>query len=225
MSLDLIRVAKEVVFSNKYLSVEESAGGRVVFKTSLGAPANLLVVLAEEDSTIKINNGNNIPMKRDEAIVMINVLQANDLYVVNGKVKVFATIIPKWMPALFWTRSVTVLGVADAVQDALTNYGAAKDSTLSSVLPRYLTDSGGNELSDYIRSVWRPDVKLYNVTVPSGEVWNVAGNMVKSVDGLTVQGTLVVSDQALLRVWGGLTVDGGSLVVQDNAEVVSEVIA
>lgn len=243
---DIERKVAEMLSNKRYISREMSAGDKLFLKKVYGSPTNLLAVVAEVDSSFSLNDQGEIQLKRDEAIVMINVMDIESIRVDSGKIKVFTTTVPKWMPALFWTRSVTVLGVADAVRNALADYGAAKDSTLASVLPRYLTDSAGNELTDYIKSivnvlpryltdssgneltdyiksVWAPDLRLYDVTVPSGETWNLAGNMVKSVNSLTVQGTLILSDSSLLRSWGDVVVDGGKLLIQDNAELITEV--
>ena len=120
--------------AEKYYCERLSAGESVDFTKALGRPANLLSILAEENATIVLNKtGSEIVMKRDEAIVMINVMEVENLDVISGSVRVFATNVPRWMPALFWTRSVTVLGVADAVKDALTDYGAAKDATVQNI--------------------------------------------------------------------------------------------
>lgn len=222
----LRRIREDIEPGHNYISVELRSGSTINFtdKGVFGKPANLIVIAAEEDSEIQINHGSPIPLKRDEAIVMINALQISNIEVLSGTVKVFATIVPKWMPAMFWTRSVTVIGVADAVQDALEAYGAAKDSTLSSPLPRYIVDSSGNELSDYLRYLWRPEALVPDITIPSGALYNVAGNMVKSYNNLTVEGTLIVSDQALVRTWGTVEVTG-KVIIQDSAQVVSEVVA
>ena len=103
--------------------------------------------------------------------------------------------------------------------------GIAKDVTMKDKLPRYIVDSQGNELSDYFKSIWKPDLKLYDETVPSGEVWNLSGNMIRSVNNLTVQGTIIVSDEALLRTWGNVLVDGGKVIIQDSGKVLSEVVS
>jgi len=224
---EIERVMEEVRLSRNYISTTLAAGKSIDFtdKGVLGRPANLFVVAAEAESEIRINRGAKIPMKRDEAIVIINALEIENVEVLSGQVKVFATIVPRWMPAMFWTRSVTVIGVADAVKDALEAYGAAKDATVKDKLPRYIVDSLGNELSDYFKSTWKPDLRLFDETIPAGVVWNLGGNMIKSVKNLTVQGTLIVSDQALLRTWGNVLVDGGKVIVQDSAQVISEVVS
>lgn len=191
-----------VDLSKRYISVELSAGSRLDMRKALGETANLLVVLAEEDSSFRINNQGTIPLKRDEATVMINVMDVASIYVESGQIKVFATTIPRWMPALFWTRSVTVLGVADAVLSALQQfYNNTKANT------------------------WLPAFKIMDVEVPTGEIWHIGGNMLQSVRNLTVKdgATLVISDSALLRNFGNLTIEGGGkIIVEDNAQVISE---
>ncbi len=245
---ELEKRISEMLTNKRYISKEMGAGDKLYLKKVYGSPTNLLAVVAEVDSKFSLNNQGEIDLKRDEAMVMINVMDVESIEVSEGKIKLFTTTVPKWMPALFWTRSVTVLGVADAVRNALSDYGAAKDSTLTSVLPRYLTDqsgndlsdyiikivsvlpryltdSSGNELTDYIKSLWSQDLKIYDVTIPTGDVWNLAGNMVKSVKDLTVQGTLVLTDSSLLRTFGDVLIDGGKVIIEDSAQVVSEVVS
>ena len=135
LPMEIERALKEVRLSRNYVSTTLSAGKSIVFtdKGVFGKPANLFVAAAEEESQIRINDGAIIPMKRDEAIVIINALDIESVEVVSGSVKIFATIVPRWMPAMFWTRSVTVIGVADAVKQALQDYGAAKDTTVQNI--------------------------------------------------------------------------------------------
>ena len=84
-----------VTLSRNYISTTLSAGESIDFtdKGVLGRPANLFVVAAEAESEIRINRGAKIPMKRDEAIVIINALEIENVEVLSGQVKVFATIV------------------------------------------------------------------------------------------------------------------------------------
>ena len=139
--LNPIREGARRVFGERYLSIEAPAGRRIDFVKAIGDRANLLVIVAEEESSIKINNQESIPLRRDETIVMINVLDAEDRYVESGQVKVFATTIPRWLPAMFWTRSVTVLGVADAVFDALDLFSSGEEGSADYVTSDTLSDA------------------------------------------------------------------------------------
>lgn len=132
---ELLRLALSRNYISTILDASDPKKSSITFtdRSVLGQPANLFVAAAGEESILNINNGPDIPMKRDEAIVIINALEIESVTVKSGRVKIFATVVPKWMPALFWTRSVTVLGVADAVYDALVKYKAATETTLSGI--------------------------------------------------------------------------------------------
>ena len=135
--------------------------------------ANIVAILAEEDSEIQINRSRLYPMKSDEALTITGI-EVDEIYVKSGKIKIIGTYIsPVAMPRMITQRSVTLYGVQSAVLNALKQYS----------------------LTTY-QPYWPLSAKLNDMTVPSGEVWGLAGNMVAMYLSLTVEGTLVVLDDA-----------------------------
>lgn len=67
--------------------------------------------------------------------------------------------------------------------------------------------------------------KVESHTVDSLEA--VCGNMLAVYKDLVVEpsGVLVVCDDALVRTFGSVVVNGGKVIVEGNAQVISEVVA
>ena len=161
--VEVIRSIPYTRFIVKELASGEKWNGR----------ANIVAILAEEDSEIQINRSQLYPMKSDEALTITGI-EVDEIYVRSGKVKLIGTYItPVAMPRMITQRSVTLYGVESAVLGALQEYS----------------------LTTY-QPYWPISAKLNDVTVPSGEVWGLAGNMVAMYNSLTINGTLVVLDDA-----------------------------
>jgi len=139
--------------------------------------ANILGILAEEDSEIQINGSRLYPMKADEGLVITGIL-VTSVYVKTGKIKLIGFYLPQTaLPRMIQQRSVTLYGVESAV------------------LAAYRTFFG----YDYANT-WLPALKLYDYVVPDGEKWGLGGNMYLLASSLTVNGSFYVMGDALVEV-------------------------
>ncbi len=74
------------------------------------------------------------------------------------------------------------------------------------------------QIYDVVKGAYN-SVPILNELIVVGGV-GYGGNMYAAFSGLTVYGTMYVSDEAMVRVWGSAVVEGGRIVITDNAKIV-----
>ena len=72
-------------------------------------------------------------------------------------------------------------------------------------------------------TVYYGNMPIRPLTILNQQIYALGGNMYFAVTDLEVDGTLVVSDSALMRVFNSMTVTGKT-IIEDNAQIVLEVI-
>lgn len=114
---------------------------------------------------------------------------------------------------LNWDDTETGKQIAFIASDEFVPLGAVSGANTNILL---------NQIWESVKGMFNAP-PLVNDLVVVGTV-NFGGNMFAAYNQVTVFGNLLVTDEALLRSWGGVVADGGKVIVEDNAKILSEVI-